>query len=294
MKLLIILLLLTACGTNRTRPNKPTSPVKPLTTLPNDFIGVTIDSQSYAAADALKAHKKKLWTRIVFDEYQPANDYLDFVNYVSANNPIMGELLDSFYVNEYSLSEYKNRAKEYLKVLGDRVHLWEIGNETNGEWAGSGTNVSKKIDAAYDVFKAAGKKMSLTLYYNKGCYEKRDHEMYTWVNKYLSSKVKKGIDYVLVSYYKEDCNNQEANWQEIINKIGRLFPNSKLGIGECGPGEEFMKRNHERKWNVKGVLKQYYTMKINHPRFIGGYFYWYYRQHMSNKGKYWQYLDDIL
>ncbi len=42
-------------------------------------------------------------------------------------------------------TEYKNRVKEYMGVLGNNVDIWEIGNEINGEWLGSKQSVINKI-----------------------------------------------------------------------------------------------------------------------------------------------------
>ena len=47
---------------------------------------------------------------------------------------VMGELLDSYYVSQYSFAEYEARAIEYVDVLDEHVDIWEIGNEINGEW----------------------------------------------------------------------------------------------------------------------------------------------------------------
>jgi hypothetical protein len=233
--------------------------------------GVTIDAVSKLSniVTALSRHTKKPTTRIVFDEWMPATDYLTAVNKISPVSFIMGELLDSYYFGQYNLSQYTARSYEYLNLLGGKIDIWEIGNEINGEWLGNTTDVVAKMDTAYKIFKQAGKKTALTLYYNKNCWENANNEMFRWAINNVPRYMKDGLDYVWVSYYEDDCNKYQPNWQQVIDSLGKIFPNSKLGIGECGTIKSLKKAEY---------IKRYYRMQINHPRYVGGYFWWYYRQ----------------
>ena len=233
--------------------------------------GVTIDAVSKISniVTALSRHAKKPTTRIVFDEWMPATDYQTAVNNISTVSFIMGELLDSYYFSQYNLTQYAARSNEYLNLLGNKVDIWEIGNEINGEWLGSTPGVIAKMDTAYKIFKNANKKTALTLYYNKVCYENPQNEMFRWAVNNIPQYMKQGLDYVWISYYEDDCNGFQPNWQQVIDSLGRIFPNSKLGIGECGTTKSLKKAAY---------IKKYYKMKINHPRYVGGYFWWYYRQ----------------
>jgi len=250
--------------------------------------GVTIDGINKISniVSSLSKHYKKPTTRIVFDEWIPATDYQDAVNSISNVSFIMGELLDSYYMNQYSLSQYAARTNEYLNLLGNKVNIWEIGNEINGEWLGSTPSVVAKMDTAYKIVKLANKKTALTLYYNKVCYENPQNEMFRWAVNNIPQYMKSGLDYVWVSYYEDDCNNFQPNWQVVIDSLGKIFPNAKLGIGECGTSNSNKKAAY---------IKRYYSMKIKHERYVGGYFWWYYRQDcVPNTKALWSTLDTAM
>jgi hypothetical protein len=241
--------------------------------IPSPLYGVTTDSIGNLSGivQSLQTMPHKPTTRIVFDEYVPATNYTQAVNQISNVSYVMGELLDSFYVKRYSVDEYKNRVTEYLNALGNKVDLWEIGNEVNGEWLGDTPTVVTKIYNAYQQVKARGFKTELTLYYNQGCWEKSQNEMFTWAQNNIPADMKQGLDYVLVSFYEDDCNGLQPNWQAVFDRLGTLFPNSKIGMGEVGTQTAAAKA---------GYIQKYYGMKINHPRYVGGHFWWYFHQDM--------------
>lgn len=224
--------------------------------------------------DALSSHCMKPTARIVFDEWQAASDYYSYVSDIATTCFVMGEILDSYYVPDYSVTQYLNRTTEYLDIFEDIVGIWEVGNEVNGDWLGSTSDVIQKIEGAYGLVKARGKKTELTLYYNRDCfYSKPEHEMFTWVHNNISDSVKQGLDYVLISYYEDDCEDvilTEAEWQEVFDSLHIIFPNSKLGMGECGTTISSKKAEY---------MNRYYNMHITTPNYIGGYFWWYYKSY---------------
>jgi len=63
-----------------------------------------------------------------------------------------------------------------------------------------------------------------------------------------------GLDYVLVSYYEEDCNNLKPDWNTVFAKLAAMFPNSRIGFGEVSTSDPAKKAEY---------LTRYYTMKIN-------------------------------
>lgn len=235
--------------------------------------GVTIDGISNLSTivTSLQHLCKKPTTRIVFDEGVAATSYQTAVNQIHPVSFIMGELLDSYYMSSYNLSQYVARTHEYLNLLGGSggVDIWEIGNEVNGEWLGTTADVVAKIDTAYRIVKAAGKKTEMTLYYNKNCWANAQNEMFRWVSERLSPSMRNGLDYVLISYYEDDCNNLQPQWQKVFDSLHYYFPNSKIGIGECGTNITNNKATY---------INRYYKMHITTPKYVGGYFWWYYRQ----------------
>lgn len=245
--------------------------------------GVTVDDISNLSAitASLKSLAKKPTTRIVFDEFIPATTYVNAVRSIGEVSYVMGEILDSWYVSQYSVSDYDKRMVEYLDKLGDGVDIWEVGNEINGEWlcdqkasrcdAQQTKDVVAKMSGAYDRVKARGKEAALTLYYNKGCYSQSSHEMLTWAKANVPDRMKTGLDYVFVSYYEDDCNGLQPHWETVFTDLGKIFPNSRLGFGECGTEKSAKKAEY---------IDRYYRMKLKAPRFIGGYFWWYFKQDM--------------
>jgi hypothetical protein len=266
---------------------------------PGDFIwGVTVDDVSNLKAipTSLGKLSKKPTTRVVFDEYVAASDYLNAVTAIQNVSFVMGEILDSSSVALYSPQAYRDRTTEYLNTLGGRVDIWEVGNEINGEWlcakdashctAAQTADVVAKMSGAYDLVKQAGGKTALTLYYNKGCYADAKNEMFTWANANVPASMKSGLDYVLISYYEDDCNGLQPDWQAVFTKLAAMFPNSSLGMGECGTAKKARKTTY---------INRYYRMKVNVPRYVGGYFWWYFKQDMvPYTNSLWSVLDNAI
>lgn len=251
--------------------------------------GVTIDGidRLDATVDALARLARKPTTRIVFDSGMPAAHYLGATRAIHAVSHVMGEILDSQFVGDVSVEAYLRRTHEYLDTLGDSVDLWEIGNEVNGEWLGAPQDVAAKVVGAYDLVRARGRSTVLTLYYNVGCGAPAANEVFTWVQTHLPERVRTGIDYVLLSYYEDDCGGRQPRWPTVFARLGRLFPTALLGFGEIGTTDPARKLR---------MLARYYTMRAPSPRFVGGYFWWYFRQDMvpAEGNPLWKALDTVM
>ncbi len=235
--------------------------------------GVTVDSVENLSQiiSSLNNLSIKPTTRVVFDENLPASFYQNPVSQIHTVSFVMGEILDSYYVKNISTAGYSARTIDYLNTLGDSVDVWEVGNEINGEWLGDTPTVVAKMTSAYNLVKAKGKKAEMTLYYNEECWANSQNEMFAWAEKNVPTAMKQGLDYVLISYYEDDCNNLQPDWPQVFQKLAFIFPNSKIGFGEIGT------KYPERK---EAYINRYYQMKINHPNFVGGYFWWYFMQDM--------------
>jgi len=257
------------------------------------LFGVTIDdpwNQQTEIRNALSSHVVKPTTRIVFDESVSAAEYRDAVSNIKPVSFIMGELLDSFYVKNYTVQQYLDRTTEYLDEFEGSVDIWEIGNEVNGDWLGTIADVKAKIEGAYALVKARGKITALNLYYNKSCYyDKPEHEMFNWINDNVTEEMKNGLDYVFFSYYEDDCENvvhTQAEWQVVFDSLHALFPNSKLGFGEIGTEDTRKKAEY---------MDRYYSLDIIGDYFVGGYFWWYYKQDCVPKtAELWNTIETIV
>ena len=215
--------------------------------VPSPIYGVTVDNVSNLPdiVESLKRLSHKPTTRIVFDLHVPASRYVAASSKIHAVSYVMGEVVDSFFMAKYNVGDYLTRTSNYLKMLGDNVDIWEIGNEINGDWLGNTSDVVAKMTGAYDRVKAAGKTTELTLYYNQGCAKHPENEMFTWAQANIPERKKQGLDYVLVSYYEDDCKGLQPDWPSVFERLRVMFPQSNLGMGECGskyasPGKRHM------------------------------------------------------
>jgi hypothetical protein len=256
--------------------------------VPTPLHGVTIDDVSRLPdiTASLSKLSRRPTARIVFDEFVDPDYYRRPVVEISKVSYVMGELLDSFYMPRYTVDGYTQRVRQYLNALSDVVDIWEIGNEINGEWLGRNTDVVAKMTHAYDIVQSQNKATALTLYYNQGCWETPANEMFRWADTNVPAYMKQGLTYVFVSYYEDDCNGLQPNWQAVFEKLHRMFPNSKIGFGEVGTA---------RKVKKEAYLDRYYRMKVSAPNYVGGHFWWYFRQDMVPHTKaLWSTLDDAV
>ncbi|MCI5166014.1 MAG: hypothetical protein D3903_07930 [Candidatus Electrothrix sp. GM3_4] len=273
-------------------------PVKEAASGSEYIFSVTIDNpwndpvgQYEEIRDALASHTVKPTVRVVFDEWMPAWEYREPVKNIKKAAFVMGEILDSYYVQNYSVQEYLDRTEEYLDKFKDIVDIWEIGNEVNGSWLGDTADVVDKIEGAYAAVVNAGGRTALNLYYNKSCfYDKPEHKMFTWVNaNILNDDMKNGLDYVFFSYYEDDCEDvihTQEEWQEVFDALHLIFPKSKLGFGEIGTKKVEKKAEY---------MQRYYSLDIKGDYYVGGYFWWYYKQDgVPKTTKFWSILNAIL
>lgn len=241
--------------------------------VPAPLYGVTVDDVSRLGdiTASLDRLSKMPTTRIVFDEEVEPAYYRKPAVAINKVSYVMGELLDSFYVKTVSVQGYIDRTRRYLDALSDVVDIWEIGNEINGEWLGANDDVVAKMSGAYDLVKSQSKTTALTLYYNQDCWSRKSNEMFTWADANVPYRMKQGLDYVFISYYEADCNGLKPDWPAVFQKLSVMFPRSKIGFGEVGTSSRTKKADY---------LTRYYTQKINVPNYVGGYFWWYFRQDM--------------
>lgn len=247
--------------------------------------GVTVETLDNidATVEALRKMKYKPTVRIVFHEKIPAITYLEPLKKIHEVSYIMGELADSYYMKNYSISEYRTMTRDYLDTLSSVVDIWEFGNEINGEWLGKTSEVIAKISYSFGEIKKRKQVAALTLYYNEGCWEKKDAEMFTWSKKNIPEKIRRNTDYVFISYYEDDCDGKQPDWEKVFNQLAELFPGSRIGFGEVGSKFDDKKSDY---------IKKYYSLQIPHSRYVGGYFWWYFSQDMVPDSKpLWQTLN---
>ncbi|HEX8762633.1 MAG TPA: DUF4082 domain-containing protein [Candidatus Saccharimonadales bacterium] len=259
-------------------PTPTPPPPSGMRTLPDPLYGMTVDdvsNVSYIVA-AAKASPRMPITRIVFDENTQPSDYTSAVNGLQPYSYIMGELLDSYYLPQYSVQQYHDRTAQFLSAFGNSVDLWEIGNEVNGNWTGNYNDVGAKITDAYNQVSAAGKRSALTLYYDIGCGNgPSELDPIAFSQQHVPASVRQGLNYIFLSYYEADCNNirpSAETWTNYFNQLRQLYPNAKVGFGEVGLPNPATSTTLPK---AQTMLNYYYGLKLGVPGYVGGYFWWY-------------------
>lgn len=136
------------------------------------------------------------------------------------------------------------------------------------------------------------------------------YEMLTWIKENFTDqyqKMRDGIKYVFISFYEDNgChnlltgnNNEDSKaFADVLNTLSGTFKNASVGFGEFGPeckyadscnyGVKDKKPNRncaECIADQREFIPRYYEtynsgIRPRVPKFIGGYFYWYFLQDM--------------
>jgi hypothetical protein len=247
--------------------------------LPGPLYGATVDDVSnLSGIVASSQHLPEMpTTRIYFDVKEPASYYAPAVRQLQPVSYLMGELLDSSDEKKITVSAFSTRVKSYLATLGSQIDLWEIGNEVNGNWTGNYAAVSAKLTEAYKDVAADGYRSALTLYYNIGCGDgPGELNPVQFTSKYVPASVRDGLNYVLLSYYEDDCKGirpSPATWTAYFQQLHALYPNALLGFGEVGLNNPVTSKTLG---TAESIIDYYYSLPIHLSYYIGGYFWWYY------------------
>ncbi|WP_145795935.1 hypothetical protein [Kitasatospora atroaurantiaca] len=227
---------------------------------------------------SLEALPQRPTERIVFDQGEPPSAYTAAVAALQPISYLMAEPVDSSQVAGASLADYHARTAALLAAFGTRIDLWEVGNEINGEWLGSAADVTAKVADSYRQVAAAGGRTAITLYYNPNCSEDTAHQMLPWTRENVPQDLKNGLDYVLVSYYEDNCHHYRpplSEWNQVFTELAQLFPHARVGFGENGTSERTAPLDQKAE-----QLTHYYTLPVTAPRYMGGHFWWYYAEDM--------------
>ncbi|WP_428770866.1 hypothetical protein V1L52_03220 [Treponema sp. HNW] len=246
-----------------------------------DYIyGITVDDSWYEQVklshiiEGIKDMPVKPTVRIVMSKNTDMEEYRFLFERIHEHAYVMACPVDSYEMKSYkNVRSYRKRFEKAYAYLAPYTDMWEIGNEVNGEnWLGKNPQfIADKITAAYDVISGHGGKTVLTSYYTPPAVQKI--EMTDWLTAYIPRKLKEGVDYLFVSYYEDDNGGFLPDWGKIFTELHILFPNSKLGIGECGNTAA----DATEKTKIQTVMR-YYTMPDYTEHFVGGGFWWYWVQ----------------
>jgi hypothetical protein len=211
---------------------------------------------------------------------------------------LLGEVIDSSYQGCFTTTTAEARWNDYVSTLGAYVDLWEIGNEINGNWLDSadagGTsqiscpwttpsttdaNVVTDMINAYNIVKAAGKLTEMTLYYpgtGSNCDSPAAFDPITWTEANVPLNMRNGMDYVLLSYYHQDCNGTDpsaAAWGTFFAQVQNLFPNAKIGFGEWGYSDKKLTGTKLDTLLSEGYTMDPYPLPFS-ANWVSGVFFW--------------------
>jgi hypothetical protein len=277
---------------------EPRQTATPPRAIPSPVYGVTLDDISHLSevVSSLQQLVHRPTARIFFDAREPPSSYAGPIQQLRSVSYIMGQIADSSVMSTYTVSSYRERAQQYVAALGNDVDLWEVGNEVNGSWLGAHT--MRKIEAAYAVVVAAHAPTALTFFYEgepsdpNNCISTANggNDMFTWITTHFhlhlpprqrppgTETMRLGVNYILVSWYPEQCNDLQPDWSAIFAQLAAIFPNSKLGFGELGTATPQGGSPYE-----VNLINQFYPLAqhVQLPAsYIGGYFWWYFAEEM--------------
>ncbi len=250
--------------------------------VPAPVWGITIDSVGRIdeIEAALQGFRSRLTARIVFDPGTTAAEYRPAMVRIARHAWIMGELCDSYYMKKVDLASFQAATRDYYHGLRDLVNIWEVGNEVNGDWLGKHEDTAAKVVWANSFIKARGGRTALTLYWD--CGDETRGAVWEWVAKYLTPELRRNVDYVLLSVY---CPSL-SDWSPVFRRLGAEFPGAKVGFGEVGHEKAKLKPAH---------LRTYYGLKVDAPRYVGGYFWWFFTEDMLPRSKpMWNVLQEAI
>jgi len=230
---------------------------------------------------------------------------------------LLGEVLDSSYQGCFTVSTAQSRWTDYVSTLGSYVDLWEVGNEINGNWLDStdagGTseiscpwttpsttdaNVVTDMINAYNTVKAAGKLAEMTLYYpgaGSSCDSPAAFDPITWTEANVPLNMRNGMDYVLLSYYHQDCTSgtdpSAATWGTFFTQVQNLFPNAKIGFGEWGYSTKKVTGSKLATLLSEGYSMDPYPLPFS-ANWVSGVFFWEWADlavpYSSSSGSVWE------
>jgi hypothetical protein len=232
--------------------------------------------------------------RIVFDEGVAATEYDGIVTAAhSAGLRVMGEILDSFPMDQYTLAEFEARVREYVDHFPS-IEIWEIGNEVNGEWLGP--QVAEKIAYAADYVKSVdpSDKTVLTFYWQMGTAGGPATTMFEWIRNNVTPSMKADIDTVSLSAWIGDAPLGVAH-DEVYERLHALFPTQRIVMGELGYWSPATTKAWWWRSQVdptgtvrRALADQMYLANFAFPYADGGVFWWNYNDEMSGRGALWQ------
>ncbi|WP_225206132.1 hypothetical protein [Novosphingobium huizhouense] len=280
--------------------------------IPAPLRGITLDSVAALpeVLDAVEHLARRPTIRIVFDPGTEPADYAEAIRALRPHAYLMAELVDSTAFRRTTRAQMVARARKFAGAFAGQIDIWEIGNELNGAWLGADPQaINDKVLAVHRVI--AGEyhlRTAITLNYwsGPGCIE-HPWERTLPFARGMPAQVRAETRIVLLSVYETACSPPQrpsaAELAGTLQRLGRLFPSARLGIGEIGAQRRSDGLPDDPSLAEKQrVARTYYGMHDAlrlqlGSRFVGGYFWWYFREDAVPRTRaqsLWPELDRLL
>jgi hypothetical protein len=247
--------------------------------------GVTFDRLNGASAGIasmrrmLRGDPGDGWVRIVFDRGRPASRYRDVVVRThEAGLHVLGQFLDSSDLAAVGPRAWRERVADYVTTL-PLVDEWEVGNEVNGRWLGTG--VLDKISYAATYVKHHSRARTLlTLYWQLG-EDDAAHSLFTWADRHLDPTVLGRIDDVGISVYPGQ-HPLGAAFDRVFRTLHQRFPAQRVLVSELGYGSAELSpfwwwgSPTDPGAGRTAVASLYTRAVLGYPYSGGGAYWWYY------------------
>jgi hypothetical protein len=228
---------------------------------------------------------KYAWVRIVIDNGTTPSTYAPALAYAKQLGvKVMVCPIDSYNAKDYTREGYLSRVKLFVDAFPE-VDAWEVANEANGNWLGTGMGDKIADAAGYVRQKRPGTQTVLNLYWQIPT-DAAKWSLFNWVRANLSAAARMNLDVILFSAYMEDAPLGLA-FDQIMERLHIEFPQQQIGLGEL----DYWSADTSRNWwyiNTsdptttarREVASQYYAAALGYPFSVGGVFWWYYAEEM--------------
>lgn len=241
--------------------------------------------------------------RVVLEPGRPLSDYAPLVRELATHVDVLLQLADSSELAELTADELGERTHAAVELLGAHVAIWEIGNEPNGDWAGtSPQEIAGKVNVAAEIVRTAGGKTAVTFNYwdRPDCYREGWEDPLTFA-PFLNFEP----DYVFLSVYESACvppqHPDAAGLGDALTRLGERYPRALLGIGEIGAQGTEDGQPEPNIAEKERVARYYHGLdselrEIVGERYVGGYFWWYFARDVLDapSGHFWETLREEL
>ena len=268
--------------------------------------GVTVDrrNRSNAVIDSIGAlvdHRPgAAYVRIVFDPGVGPNAYDAIIREAERQGVVvMGQVVDSSAMRHLTLEAFEARWRAYVDHFPD-IHVWEVGNEVNGEWLGH--DVASKVDYAAAYVKQADPADTtvLTLFWQMGTAGGPASTVFQWARDQISPALAANTDVIALSTWVGGAPLGIAH-DEVFERLHALFPGKRVAMGELGywePGTSrvwWWRSRHDPTTTVRAALARHmYLANLAFPYSVGGVFWWYYATEMSRRQPLWHVLHRVV